>query len=144
MAASFILLANSAIDYTFGELNPMSKEDDYKLNAARTVDLAKRATTLADKGHLLDLAEKWLDLADRAQELRQLSERQKRRAARASSPAPQTRPRAARGRIRFVPHSRELLEGQPRRIRSLGARALASPKRFEAANRAAPIITLKL
>jgi hypothetical protein len=38
----------------FGELNPMSKEDDYKLNAARTVNLANRAATLADKGHLLD------------------------------------------------------------------------------------------
>jgi hypothetical protein len=55
----------------------MSKEDNYKLNAARTVDLAKRAATLADKDHLLDLAEKWLDLADRAQELRQRSERRK-------------------------------------------------------------------
>jgi hypothetical protein len=71
------LLANSAIDYTFGELNPMSKEDDYKLNAARTVNLANRASTVADKGHLLDLAEKWLDLADRAQAVRQRSERHK-------------------------------------------------------------------
>ena len=41
----------------------MSKEDDHKLNAARTVNLATRAATFADKGHLLDLAEKWLDLA---------------------------------------------------------------------------------
>jgi hypothetical protein len=71
------LLANSAIDAMFGELNPMSKEDDYKLNAARTVNLANRAATLADKGHLLDLAEKWLDLADRAQAMRQRSERHK-------------------------------------------------------------------
>jgi hypothetical protein len=62
------LLANSAIDDTFGEINPMTKEDDYKLNAARTVNLANRATTLADKGHLIDLARKWLDLADRAHE----------------------------------------------------------------------------
>ena len=60
-----------------GELNPMSKEDDYKLNAARTVNLANRAATLADKGHLLDLAEKWLDLADRAHERQQRRERRK-------------------------------------------------------------------
>ena len=53
----------------------MTKEDDYKLNAARTVNLANRAATLADKSHLLDLAEKWLDLADRAHEVRQRSER---------------------------------------------------------------------
>jgi hypothetical protein len=71
------LSANSAIDDTFGELNPMSKEDDYKLNAARTVNLANRAATLADKGHLLDLAEKWLDLADRAHEVQQRRERHK-------------------------------------------------------------------
>jgi len=71
------LLANSAIDAMFGELNPMSKEDDYKLNAARTVNLANRASTVADKGHLLDLAEKWLDLADRAHAVRQRSERHK-------------------------------------------------------------------
>jgi hypothetical protein len=30
----------------------MSKEDDHKLNAARTVNLATRAATLVDKGHL--------------------------------------------------------------------------------------------
>jgi hypothetical protein len=38
-----------------GEINPMSKEDDYKHNAAETIDLANRAATSADKGHLLDL-----------------------------------------------------------------------------------------
>jgi hypothetical protein len=51
------LLANTAIDHTFGEINPMTKKDDYKLNAARTVNLANRAATVADKGHLPDLAE---------------------------------------------------------------------------------------
>jgi len=35
----------------------MTKKDDYKLNAARTVNLANRAATVADKGHLPDLAE---------------------------------------------------------------------------------------
>lgn len=44
----------------------MSKEQDYRKNAAQTVDLANRAETSTDKGHLLALAEKWLDLADRA------------------------------------------------------------------------------
>lgn len=44
----------------------MSKEDDYRENAAETVDLANRAGTVREKGRLLALAEKWLDLADRA------------------------------------------------------------------------------
>jgi hypothetical protein len=47
----------------------MTKEDDYRKNAAQTVDLANHAANLADKGHLLSLAEKWLDLADRAHQL---------------------------------------------------------------------------
>jgi len=45
----------------------MSKEDDYRHNAAETVQLAQRAATTFDKGRLLKLAEAWLDLADRAQ-----------------------------------------------------------------------------
>ena len=44
----------------------MTKEDDYRKNAAETVKLASRAGTPADKGRLLVLAEKWFDLADRA------------------------------------------------------------------------------
>jgi hypothetical protein len=44
----------------------MTKEDDYRRNAAKTVELASRAGSSTDKGHLLSLAEKWLDLADRA------------------------------------------------------------------------------
>jgi hypothetical protein len=44
----------------------MTKEDDYRNNAARTIELASRAESKEDKGHLLALAEKWLDLADRA------------------------------------------------------------------------------
>ena len=55
----------------------MSKEDDYKLNAAQTVDLANRAATSSDKSYLLDLAEKWLDLADRAHEVKRRNERRK-------------------------------------------------------------------
>jgi hypothetical protein len=47
----------------------MTKEDDYRQNAARTIELASRAGNPVDKGHLLALAEKWLDLAARAQRL---------------------------------------------------------------------------
>ena len=47
----------------------MTKEDDYRRNAAETVELASRAGNSADKGHLLALAEKWLDLAERAHKL---------------------------------------------------------------------------
>jgi hypothetical protein len=43
----------------------MSKEDEYRKNAAETVGLASRAATTQDKGRLLAMAEAWLDLADR-------------------------------------------------------------------------------
>jgi len=43
----------------------MTKEDDYRRNAAESVLLAQRAATTGDKGRLLKLAEAWLDLADR-------------------------------------------------------------------------------
>jgi hypothetical protein len=48
-----------------GELNPMTKQDDYLDSAAETFDLATRTSNSADKSHLLNLAEKWLALADR-------------------------------------------------------------------------------
>ncbi len=51
------------------ELNPMTAADDYRKNAAETIELANRAMTSADKGRLLRLAESWLDLADRAARL---------------------------------------------------------------------------
>jgi hypothetical protein len=44
----------------------MTREDEYRRNAADSVDLAHRAGTSSDKGRLLALAEKWLDLAERA------------------------------------------------------------------------------
>jgi len=47
-------------------MSTMSKEAEYRKNAAATIDLASRAATTSDKGHLLRLAEQWLDLADRA------------------------------------------------------------------------------
>lgn len=47
----------------------MTKEDDYRRNAAETIDLANRAVSSADKSRLLRLAENWLDLADRTTRL---------------------------------------------------------------------------
>jgi hypothetical protein len=44
----------------------MTLEDDYRKYAAKTVELANRAPTTRDKGRLLNLAERWLDLADHA------------------------------------------------------------------------------
>jgi hypothetical protein len=44
----------------------MSKEDEYRKNAAETVRMASRAANTHDKGRLLAMAEAWLDLADRA------------------------------------------------------------------------------
>ena len=46
----------------------MSKQDEYRDSAAQTFDLASRASSSDDKSHLLDLAEKWLDLADRSRQ----------------------------------------------------------------------------
>jgi hypothetical protein len=47
----------------------MTKEADYRANAANSIELANRASSMIDKGRLLELAEKWLDLADRAHRL---------------------------------------------------------------------------
>jgi len=47
----------------------MTKEDDYRRNAAESIQLAQSATSTADKGRLLKLAEAWLDLADRARHM---------------------------------------------------------------------------
>jgi hypothetical protein len=43
----------------------MMKEREYRANAANSIELANRASTMSDKSRLLELAEKWLDLADR-------------------------------------------------------------------------------
>ena len=45
----------------------MTKHDDYLDSAAETIDLATRTSNSADKSHLLNLGEKWLDLADRSE-----------------------------------------------------------------------------
>jgi len=45
---------------------PMTKEDDYRNNAAEMIQLAQRASLNTDKRRLLNMAEAWLDLADRA------------------------------------------------------------------------------
>jgi hypothetical protein len=44
----------------------MNREHEYRSRAAQTVDLARRASCSSDKGKLLDMAQAWLDLADRA------------------------------------------------------------------------------
>jgi hypothetical protein len=51
--------------YPVGELNPMSKQDEYLSNAAQTLELAMRAPSFSKRSYLLNLADKWLDLADR-------------------------------------------------------------------------------
>ena len=44
----------------------MSKQDDYLDNAAQTLNLANHVSKVAQRFHLLDLAEKWVELADRS------------------------------------------------------------------------------
>ena len=43
----------------------MGLEEEYRKNAADSLDLANRQTTTADKSRLLLMAEAWLDMADR-------------------------------------------------------------------------------
>lgn len=50
--------------------SPMTKDDDYRKNAAETVQLAQRAVSTSDKVRLLRLAEAWLDLADRTRRVK--------------------------------------------------------------------------
>ena len=47
----------------------MAREDEYRNNAAETVELAHRTVSSKDKGRLLASAEAWLDLAARAHEI---------------------------------------------------------------------------
>jgi len=47
----------------------MTKESEYRANAANSIELANHASSLTDKGRFLELAEKWLDLADRTHRL---------------------------------------------------------------------------
>ena len=42
----------------------MTKEDEYRLNAIESAELAHRAASSVDKAHLLKLAQDWLDLAN--------------------------------------------------------------------------------
>jgi hypothetical protein len=44
----------------------VSKADEYRKNAAESVELAAKMPTAAAKGRLLRMAEQWLDLAGRA------------------------------------------------------------------------------
>jgi len=47
----------------------MTKESEYRANAANSIELANRAASMNDKSRLLELAENWLDLADRTHKL---------------------------------------------------------------------------
>ena len=51
----------------------MSKRDDYLDNAAQTLNLASHVSKLARRFHLLALAEKWVELADRSHRQRKKS-----------------------------------------------------------------------
>lgn len=44
----------------------MGKEEDYRRDAATAIELAAKLANAADKKRLLNMAEKWLDLADHA------------------------------------------------------------------------------
>jgi hypothetical protein len=47
----------------------MTKENDYRQNAADVLLLAQQTSSTSDKRRLLRLAEAWLDLADRARKV---------------------------------------------------------------------------
>jgi hypothetical protein len=49
-----------------GDVNHMSKEEDYRLTAAEIVECAQQAKSILEKRRLLRLAEMWLDLAARS------------------------------------------------------------------------------
>jgi hypothetical protein len=51
---------------SIGDINRMSKEEDYRLTAAEIVVCAQKAATVLEKRRLLRLAEMWLDLAVRS------------------------------------------------------------------------------
>jgi hypothetical protein len=50
------------------QLTRMTKEDDYLDNAADAVRLAQHAYSSSDKTRLIELAEAWVDLAEKAHE----------------------------------------------------------------------------
>jgi hypothetical protein len=47
----------------------VTKDEEYRNDAFDTLKLAERAGSLADKLRLLQLAEAWMNLADRAEEI---------------------------------------------------------------------------
>jgi hypothetical protein len=53
-----------------GKINLVSREDDYRTFAARTLELASRTSNLKDKSHLLAMAEAWLNLSDKIARLK--------------------------------------------------------------------------
>jgi hypothetical protein len=53
-------------------LNPASKENDYRRQAVEAVRLAQQASSSFAKARLVNLAEAWIELADRAHKARRL------------------------------------------------------------------------
>jgi hypothetical protein len=51
--------------HAIGDINHVSKEEDYRLTAAEIVECAQQAKSVLEKRWLLRLAEMWLDLAVR-------------------------------------------------------------------------------
>ena len=54
----------------------MSKQNEYLDNAAQTLELALRAANSSERSHRLNLADKWLGLADRCQQRPKASARE--------------------------------------------------------------------
>ena len=57
-------------------IGPVSKADEYVVDALASLELAERATSAVEKRRLLNLAERWLDLADRVQKRLQSKRKQ--------------------------------------------------------------------
>lgn len=55
---------------TFDELTPASKENDYRRQAVETMRLAQQASSAFARARLVNLAEAWVDLAERAHRAR--------------------------------------------------------------------------
>jgi hypothetical protein len=47
-------------------MSPVIKQDEYRQFVLHCLELANTAASLADRAHLLTMAEAWLDLAERA------------------------------------------------------------------------------
>ena len=58
------VLDSGVVHLLTGVTSMIRKEYEYRINAIRSLELARRTECPADKAHLLKLAEDWLDLAN--------------------------------------------------------------------------------